>query len=167
MSSRRAPSNVGRNSLTLKRRANRPSVLSMMRAARPSQRARTTSPFMAATTIRSASTAPLAVYRCTAKARRRNQSEAGVPLLSWLTSSIRFPPPPYHLGRHNDNSAGGSLPPPKAPNLQEGRSPPLPGAGRLLYLDRSDHVARLPIPLRVALADGVYDVHPPDDSSED
>src|SRR5215210_2185746 len=62
---------------------------------------------------------------------------------------------------------GGAYLPPKAPNLQEGRSPPLPGAGRLLYLDRSDPVARLPIPLRVALADGVYDVHPPDDSSED
>ena len=61
MSSSRAPSNQGIVSFTRSRRAIMPSVPSMISAARPSQSARTASPSMAAITIRSASTVPLAV----------------------------------------------------------------------------------------------------------
>src|SRR5215212_10249980 len=88
MLSRRLPSKEGKSSFTRKRRARRPSVLSMMRVASMSQRAVTASPWYAATRIRSVSTTPLAVYRCTADARKRSQGEtAAVPRAS--NSSIQ------------------------------------------------------------------------------
>src|SRR5919107_3501834 len=88
MLSRRLPSKEGKSSFTRKRRARRPSVLSMMRVASMSQRAVTASPWYAATRIRSVSTTPLAVYRCTAEARKRSQGEtAAVPRAS--NSSIQ------------------------------------------------------------------------------
>ncbi len=63
MLSSSAPSKKGSASLTLKRRASSPSVLSMSSDASMSHRAVTASPLKAATSIRSASTVPLAVYR--------------------------------------------------------------------------------------------------------
>src|SRR3712207_8263769 len=63
MLSRSAPSKNGSASLTRKRLASSPSVLSMRRDKNISHSASTASPWKAATSIRSASTAPLAVYR--------------------------------------------------------------------------------------------------------
>src|SRR5918998_813826 len=73
MLSRSAPSKNGSASLTLKRRASSPSVLSTSKERNMSHKAWTASPSMAATSIRSASTAPLAVYRCTKTAFILNQ----------------------------------------------------------------------------------------------
>ena len=61
MSSSRAPSNQGSVSLTRSHRASMPSVPSMTSAASISHSAWIASPSMAATTMRSASTEPLAV----------------------------------------------------------------------------------------------------------
>jgi hypothetical protein len=61
MLSRSAPSKKGNASFTRKRRARRPSVLSMRSDASISHSALTVSFWKAATRIRSASTAPLAV----------------------------------------------------------------------------------------------------------
>ena len=61
MLSRRAPSNQGIVSLTRKRRASIPSVPSMNSATKNSHRAVSVSPSIAASTISSPSTVPLAV----------------------------------------------------------------------------------------------------------
>jgi hypothetical protein len=61
MLSSRAPSKKGSASLTRKRLARRPSVLSIRSEMSISHKALTASPWKAATSIRSASTAPLAV----------------------------------------------------------------------------------------------------------
>jgi hypothetical protein len=96
MLSRSAPSKNGRASLTLKRLARRPSVLSMRSEMNISHSALTTSPWEAATSIRSASTAPLAVYRCTKTAFILNQdgvasvlSVSSIPWsLIWLARTL-------------------------------------------------------------------------------
>src|SRR5215204_6674924 len=90
MLSRSAPSKKGSASLTLKRRARRPSVLSIRSDASISQSAFTASPWKAATSIRSASTAPLAVYRCTATAFDLNQEGvSGLPRSEEHTSELQ------------------------------------------------------------------------------
>src|SRR3712207_281314 len=92
-----APSKKGSASLTLRRRASSPSVLSMMSDASISHSAFTASPWNAATSIRSASTAPLAVYRCTATARSLNQGGYASRKLSSVPNSSIDPSVPLPL----------------------------------------------------------------------
>src|SRR5215216_2535581 len=166
MLSSRLPSKEGKSSFTRKRRARRPSVLSMMRVASMSQRAVTASPWYAATRIRSVSTTPLAVYRCTAEARRRNQGEAGI-APSALNSSIRPPFRTTHCAPIITATDSRYLPR-RRPKKPTGYPTGSVSAARALFdLDPLYAVVGFGVELRVAFADGVHDLQALDDLAED